>query len=143
MVRPMSRNTVRGSGTIRRMAMAMLALFGIQMLAVSLCALPDARAASTAELARAVMHANCPMDMSAEADRLLPRCDHCAQPDSAPSVTPAPESPSWLLAAILPEPQSLQDQPATPATFPDGPALASAPPGSAALIFRHSRRIRI
>jgi len=136
MVRPMHRLMRR----YRKAGLAILAVFAVQFIAVSFCAIPSVDAAPVT--VHAAMDMQCTMDMPVPAGHNTPECSHCKTPDfSTFSNQTNDASATWMLIAVLPtllhqvDPASEQEQPLIVAS--------EAPPRSTSLIYQKTLRIRL
>jgi len=120
--------------------LAILAVFIVQFIAVSFCAIPSVHAAPATM--HATMDMQCTMDMPMVSGQNIPECAHCEAPDFSAFSSQATDVPAtWTLIAVLPALLHQADK-----TFEQEQPLfvvSEAPPRSASLIYQKTLRIRL
>jgi len=136
MVRPMHRFMKR----YRKSGLAILAMFTMQLIVVSFCAIPSVHA--TPVTVHASVDMQCTMDMPISAGRDMPECTHCEAPDFSTFSNQTNDVPAaWTLIAVLP---ALLYQPYLTSEQEQSPFIVSeAPPRSSSLIYQKTLRIRL
>jgi len=136
MVRPMHRFMRR----YRKAGLAILAVFIVQFIAVSFCAIPSVHAAPAT--APTALDIQCSMDMPMPEGQNTPECAHCKAPDFSTFSNQFNDvSATWALIAVLP---TLLHQAGL--TSEQGQPLfivSEAPPRSSSLIYQKTLRIRL
>ncbi|MDQ6960744.1 MAG: hypothetical protein Q9M27_06885 [Mariprofundaceae bacterium] len=135
MVRPMHRLMKR----YRKAGLALLAIFTVQLVAVSFCAIPSVHA--TPVTMHKAMDIQCAMDMPIPAGQNIPDCDHCTTPDFSTFANQANDVPAaWTLIAVMPALLHQADLAGQEQTLF---AVSDAPPRSTSLIYQKTLRIRL
>jgi len=124
----------------RKGGMAILAVFFVQFVAISFCAIPSVHAAPVTM--HGTMDMQCTMDMPMPAGQNMPECTHCTTPDFSILSNQTSDVPTtWTLVAVLPV---LLHQTALTSEQEQPLFIASeAPPRSSSLIYQKTLRIRL
>ncbi|MDQ6958992.1 MAG: hypothetical protein Q9M24_07785 [Mariprofundaceae bacterium] len=125
----------------RKAGLAILAVFTVQLIAVSFCAIPSAHAAPVT-MGEAV-DMQCTMDMPMPAGQNASSCAHCEAPDFSALSNHTNDVPAaWVLIAVL---SPLLHQNALTFGQEQQPlfTVSEAAPQSTSLIYQTSLRIRL
>jgi len=124
----------------RKGGLAILAIFTMQLVLVSFCAIPSVHAAPAT--AHASVDMQCTMDMPMPSGQDVPECAHCTTPDFSTFSNQINDVPAtWTLIAVLPvllhqaDKVFEQEQPLF--------IVSNAPPRSTSLIYHKTLRIRL
>jgi len=124
----------------RKGGLAILAVFTVQLIAVSFCAIPSVHAAPAT--APTALDIQCSMDMPMPAGQDVPEHAHCTTPDFSTFSNQINDVPAtWTLIAVLPvllhqaDKVFEQEQPLL--------IVSNAPPRSTSLIYHKTLRIRL
>jgi len=138
---PMVRLMHRFMRRYRKAGLTILAVFTVQLIAVSFCAVPSVHAVPVT-LSKAV-DTQCTMDMPMPAGQDAQSCAHCEAPDfSALSNHTSDVPAAWILIAVLPSPLNQTDLISRQEQQPLF-TVSEAVPRSTSLIYQTSLRIRL
>ncbi len=124
----------------RRFGLAILAVFTVQLIVVSFCAIPSVHAAPVTM--GGAMDIQCTMDMPIPAGQNASNCAHCKTPNFSAFSNGTHDAPAaWALIAVLSpllhQTNLIAGQEQPPFT------VSEAPPRSTSLIYQTSLRIRL
>ncbi len=124
----------------RKVGLTVLAVFFVQLVAISFCAIPSVHAAPVTM--HGTMDMQCTMDMPMPAGQDIPECTHCTTPDFSILSNQVSDAPTtWALVAVL----SILPHQVDATSGQEQPLFAApdAPPRSSSLLYQKTLRIRL